>query len=245
MRFVNAAGVAKVAIPAGFMVDAAGARSDGVGYSLSPDGTTLVVTADQAWLDEPSRVFPVEVDPSLAVMADADDTYVTQGVTADRSSDPSLHVGFDGSVAHRSFLHFTGPSTMAGMNVMAADLSLWQSGAGSCTATPVDVFAATAAWAGSSTTSWPGPADVLDLREPRATAAAKLASARSQRGFSSRCRLRVSACHLTRAGGSSSRSSTPHRATRPAKGRVSSRPRPGAPHTGGGVRRAPADRRAR
>ena len=154
------AGVVKVVIPPGFMVDAEGVTSTGVTYALTPDGSRLVVTVDEAWLADPARVFPVAVDPSLSLVADADDTYVSEGVIpgVDQSSSSVLQVGFDGTRAHRSFLHFTGPSTMAGMNVLAADLALWQTGSGWSAATPMDVYAVTEAWEGATTTEWPGRA---------------------------------------------------------------------------------------
>ena len=189
--FETAAGVAKVTIPPGFMVDAVGVRSEAVSTALSPDGTRLVVTVDPTWLADPARVFPVEVDPSLSVVADADDTYVTHGLAppgVDQSSSPELQVGFDGSTAHRSFLHFTGPSTMAGMNVLAADLSLWQSGSGSCSATPTDVYAVTQAWVGASTTQWPGPT----------TAATPAATMSSGKGHDATCAAGAVGVDLTR-----------------------------------------------
>lgn len=159
VAMVSAAGVAKVTAPPGFMVDAAGVTSTAVVYSLSPDGASLVVTADAGWLANPARVFPVVVDPTLSVVADTDDTYVTEGEVpaVNHSGSSLLKVGFDGSNVHRSFLKFSGLAGYEGMNILAADLALWQSGSGSCTASPVDVHGITQTWDGTATTAWPGP----------------------------------------------------------------------------------------
>lgn len=156
---VNASGVPKVTVPPGFMVDAVGTTSTAVSYALSPDGTSLVVTAGDAWLSDPSRAYPVQVDPTLSALADTDDTYVAQGESpaVNHSTEVTLEVGFDGTHVHRSFLKFSALAGYEGMNIMAADLALWQSGSGSCTASPVDLHGVTETWDGTALTTWPGP----------------------------------------------------------------------------------------
>lgn len=54
-------------IPAPFMTDAEGNRSDAVRYALSGTGGayTLDVIADPAWINAPGRVFPVTIDPTV------------------------------------------------------------------------------------------------------------------------------------------------------------------------------------
>ena len=55
-------------IPRGYMVDADGARSDAVSYSVSDLGNgkyKFTVTADADWINSDGRAFPVEIDPSL------------------------------------------------------------------------------------------------------------------------------------------------------------------------------------
>jgi len=58
-------------IPAPFMTDAAGAVSTDIGLALEPgpSGTGFVLTLrpSVAWLTDPARVFPVTIDPSLAL----------------------------------------------------------------------------------------------------------------------------------------------------------------------------------
>ena len=55
-------------LPAPYMTDAAGSRSDAVSYSYErrEGGYTLTVTADGRWIDSDERVFPVTVDPTVS-----------------------------------------------------------------------------------------------------------------------------------------------------------------------------------
>ena len=55
-------------IPAPYMTDSAGEYSEAVTYSLEETDSgswALTVTADEAWMNDPSRVFPVSIDPTL------------------------------------------------------------------------------------------------------------------------------------------------------------------------------------
>jgi len=57
-------------IPAPYMLDADGARSDNVTYTLADGGNgkyTLTVTADASWINADDRAFPVTVDPAITV----------------------------------------------------------------------------------------------------------------------------------------------------------------------------------
>ena len=55
-------------IPAPYMMDADMVDSDAVSYGLSQDkdgNWLLTVEADQNWIEDPARAFPVEIDPTL------------------------------------------------------------------------------------------------------------------------------------------------------------------------------------
>lgn len=172
--FRDSAGVVRMTIPPGWMEDSSTdpdtglpATSTGVTYALSSDGAALVVTLDRAWLDDPARVYPVRVDPTLEptyahIWSETDDTYVADtGSATDRSTQYVLKAGFDGTSVYRSFLHFD-LTSLEGMNVIGADLALVQNGSGSCTATPLDVYEVTEEWAGDETMTWPGPDTAAD-----------------------------------------------------------------------------------
>jgi len=163
VSFRDVDGSIRLIIPPGSMQDSShadasgqGVSSDGVEYSLGSGGTELEVSLDHGWLNDPERVYPVQVDPTLSVWSESDDTYVTDGVTADNSSGYLLKVGYDGTHVNRSFMHFD-LSDLDGMDVLAADLAFVQNGSGSCASSPMDVYQVTTSWSGSTTTSWPGP----------------------------------------------------------------------------------------
>lgn len=166
VAFVDGNNHVKFVIPPGYMedssVDAVGnpAASDAVAYALVDGGQTLEVSVDGEWLTDPARQFPVMVDPTVYVYSDADDTFVASVGSTDRSGYYVLKAGYDGTYKYRSFLHFD-MSQFDDMNLLAATLRLAQTGSGSCTASPLDVYQVTESWSGSTTTSWPGP-DVSD-----------------------------------------------------------------------------------
>ena len=67
-------------IPAPFMTDADGARSDDVWYELeeSTKGKyTFTVVADNAWINDSYRAFPVTVDPQLIIQENLEDNGLT------------------------------------------------------------------------------------------------------------------------------------------------------------------------
>ncbi|MCC5951920.1 MAG: hypothetical protein JJU45_07465 [Acidimicrobiia bacterium] len=114
VRFVDTEGSpdgGSLWIPHGWMVDSSvhpttgrPAYSDGVSYRIAERSgeTVLVVSADEEWLADPERVYPVMVDPALALTLDVADTYVTDGDSADHSAEPSLWVGHDDATGKAS-----------------------------------------------------------------------------------------------------------------------------------------------
>ena len=158
-------------VPTGWMVDSninkvsgQGAVSDRVSYSLIPwnGGTALQVSLDSAWLDDPSRIFPVTVDPTVVAAVDvgddSDDTYVTSGFTNDNVGQSTFQLGtYDGG-AHVSAIydHFSGVSAYNNDNILAATLYAWNSYSWSCSARGVGVYQVTQPWGGTTMTGWPG-----------------------------------------------------------------------------------------
>lgn len=73
-------GDAKYSIPAPYMVDANGERSNEVAYTLtalSTGGYRLTVTANAAWINAESRAFPVKIDPSINYDTGIIDTHIS------------------------------------------------------------------------------------------------------------------------------------------------------------------------
>lgn len=115
--FVDAAGSVAFAFAAPFMFDSAqsddglGARSEAVRLEIAEDSPGLVVrlAADREWLEDPARVFPVVIDPTVRFDQADQDTFIAEGQFADYNygADDELLVGVaGGGEAVRSLLRF-------------------------------------------------------------------------------------------------------------------------------------------
>lgn len=130
-----------------------GKHSEGVTYRLVPHrgGTALEVSLDQAWMDDPERVYPVKVDPSFHPQnTQADDMFVQQPYTNDYSGLTELKVGtFNGGTDKaRSFLHFDGLNFLDGKVI--DDTIFWLSAfhSWSCTESETRLHRITGWWSG-------------------------------------------------------------------------------------------------
>jgi RHS repeat-associated protein len=169
LRLLDENGTAYGVIPPGSMADSAagtrtglGATSNGVRYTLAKTGAggwSLRVDLDAGWLHDPHRVFPVTVDPSLTINADADDTFVMSNSPGDNSGAIDLDVGTPDGGGHvaASYLHVSGlVSQLRNQYILGATLNLIDIWSASCTPSPVSLYAVTGTWSGSGLRSWPG-----------------------------------------------------------------------------------------
>ena len=82
-------------IPAGFMFDSAGEKSDLVEYDLASSGNgkyLLTITADKEWANDEERVFPLTIDPSIGVPSSTVTDLCISSSNADRSSPTDLNM---------------------------------------------------------------------------------------------------------------------------------------------------------
>jgi RHS repeat-associated protein len=119
-------------IPPGWMEDAAdpdAASSNDVAVQLSTQGgeTALELTPDLTWLQDPARVYPVTIDPTLIHKANFD-TYVDSGTpNTGNGSKQVILVGreSDGGSIRRGLLRFDSVgSTLSGYSVLYAELRM-------------------------------------------------------------------------------------------------------------------------
>lgn len=143
----DASGRERAQIPAGYLTDSAAvpAVSNGVRYELiSHDGgQALRVSADSAWLRDPARVYPVQVDPSVLTLV-ANEAMATSGGT--RNSGPELPIG-DGNVMYLKF----DTKLLTNHRVFNSQLYLTSYGAPSCRPEAVTVHPVTEAWSETGT----------------------------------------------------------------------------------------------
>jgi YD repeat-containing protein len=152
VALVDAAGKERASVPAGSMSDASRnphtgdpATSTGVTYHLVPGG--LRVDLDQNWLNDPSRQYPVVVDPSVASPNASASMYVQNGVQNDGGTE--LKTGFDGAdnIHAATYLKFDGiENTLHNEKIFGAQLYLVNDWSWSCQPRPVTVHAVTSPW---------------------------------------------------------------------------------------------------
>lgn len=175
----DAAGEVRASIPPGFMYDSVpdprtgtGVRSNDVTYRLVKDGDAwqLEVTLDAEWLRSPQRVYPVTVDPPLALRDfTSQDTFVSSDTWANRdnSSETFLKIGTnDGGVEKAAaYLRFDAVQyDLKQFYIVGASLSLYQTWARSCVNSTMTVYPVTEYWYEQTgkATKWPGPAYSTD-----------------------------------------------------------------------------------
>jgi hypothetical protein len=142
-------------IPAASMTDARidpqsaePAFSEDVAMELVEKGGEyeLTVTPNLAWLQDPKRVYPVEIDPTLTKSPSLD-TFVQTGITSGQSGSDELKSGtFDsGSTKARSFVKFDLTGLM-GKEILSATFSLQEFHSWSCTASQVNASRVEETW---------------------------------------------------------------------------------------------------
>ena len=160
ITLTDSANKTKAVIPAGDMIDAGAARSNGVTYQLV--NNNLQVTLDVAWLHDPKRQFPVQVDPTVKMPVDGgsgtDAMYVQDGVGSAKG-DQDLLVGTVDGHQSASYVKFTDlVSKLQYHTIFGAQLWMVEYNSDSCQPREVTVDPVTGAWTGGSGYSWPGPA---------------------------------------------------------------------------------------
>jgi hypothetical protein len=139
------------------MTDASGVQapvSENAPLALDTTGgrLVLVLTPDLSWLQDPSRVYPVTIDPTTTVNTNTA-TYVRSDLSNPVGNVSQLQVGSSngGSTIARTLVNWD-LSTLAGMQVTSASLVAWESNSASCTASPVSIYLVTSSWSASSVT---------------------------------------------------------------------------------------------
>ena len=126
----DASGSVAFSVPAPVMWDSATSRSTSrrVSFDLSPEGEgwLLRLTADRTWLEDPDRVFPVQVDPTTAVSAAQDCFVSSSSPDGDFCPTTYLLAGRNTSTrTDRSLLKFDVSAIRRDAMVLASDLAIY------------------------------------------------------------------------------------------------------------------------
>lgn len=163
----DAAGAVVGYIPPGYMEDSNidprsgdGSRSEDVRYELlgSPGSQVLRLSADHAWLADPSRKFPVLVDPTVTRISSHGSSYVMYPYTNDYSGESELKVGTynSGSNKAAALLKFS-MSDINKHHILDAKLNLYSIWSYSCSSRDLYIRPLSEFWTTSGNKSWPGP----------------------------------------------------------------------------------------
>lgn len=127
VEFVDRRGRVAFTMPAPFMYDAAGAVSHDV--TLSVTGSSLRLAADEAWLADAARAWPVVVDPTLVAKPAQRDCWIGNGTEVASSNcgtnSDYIRVGYTGSAKRRGLVKFDVSSIPRNATVTDADLALY------------------------------------------------------------------------------------------------------------------------
>ncbi len=164
--FRDAEGQVQAVVPTGWMEDSTTdpvtggpAVSGDVHYRLDQrDGSWfLTLELDDTWLDDPERVYPVQVDPSVVEVDSDGDAFVQDDwPTTNYSGDDELKVGSYNGGASRAISYLLFDDVSSELNnryILNADLGLFNHWSSSCSPREVRVHQVEESWS-SGTVTW-------------------------------------------------------------------------------------------
>lgn len=106
--------------------------------------TELRLTPDQQWLNDPARVFPITIDPTVNPLHTTFDTYVKEGSTTDHSGANDLQLGVVSGKRARSFLSWD-TTALKGKQITSAKTYFWNWWSPTCAAKSWEIWTTEAA----------------------------------------------------------------------------------------------------
>ena len=158
----DAQGTVIFCISAPYMFDAAGQTSGDVSLNIlsEADGVLRVkITADKAWINDESRVYPVKVDPNILEAVQSFDQDATAIYKSATYPDGSLVIGNDKGTTYskaKAYVKFSLPTlgsgdvVTSGMLCMSQYSDTYGFSVGDVTSLQVNVYKVTSSWTGSS-----------------------------------------------------------------------------------------------
>lgn len=142
------------------VVDSAGTKEAGAHYVLSQTGghARLALSLDAQWLNDPERVWPVLVDPTVVLSYDGisivktfnganTDCQIQSGSGANTNSctTTTLSMGYNGTSIYRSLAQFNTQIPTDSI-ILKADLAFYLDSTAAATAVPVELHTLTQTW---------------------------------------------------------------------------------------------------
>jgi RHS repeat-associated protein len=139
-------------VPAATLSDAAGATSSAARFAIAADGSAVTLSVDRAWLSDPSRAFPVTVDPSVVGVSPSAETYIYSGApTTNYSAQTTEKLGHDVGGEYRLLVKYDVASALPKhVDILQSALQT-ESLSASAGAISVQTFQSAQAWTTSAT----------------------------------------------------------------------------------------------
>ncbi|GAA1753312.1 hypothetical protein GCM10009681_25390 [Luedemannella helvata] len=102
-------------------------------------GFELKLTPDATWLDDPARVFPITIDPTINPLYTTFDTYVKEGESVDRGGENDLQLGVVGGAITRALVRWN-TEDLRLTRITSATSYFWNWWSPSCTAKSWDMW---------------------------------------------------------------------------------------------------------
>lgn len=160
VTFTNSEGEIIFTMHAPYMFDSTGELSEDIEVALIAKGTgcyILTMTPDASWLGDPSRVYPVVIDPYVSpssAKSNIIDNYVLQYDDAQNSSLDRLYIGKKNGLTARAYIRFQAmPYIPATATIDMAHFRL-ELTSGTSTTNSIDVYQVTGDTWDSSTITW-------------------------------------------------------------------------------------------
>lgn len=143
-----------------YMYDSAAELSEDIVVSLITKGNdhyimTMIPNAD--WLNDPSRVYPVVIDPYVSpssVQSNIFDNYVLEGSGVQNSNLDRLYVGNKSGATARAFLKYRAMPYIPVPSRIDAAYQRLEITSGTSTTNPIDIYTVTGSDWASGTISW-------------------------------------------------------------------------------------------
>jgi RHS repeat-associated protein len=113
--------------------------------------SSLTLTPDPKWLQDPARVWPVTIDPSVSLGASQDCKIDQSAPTTSYCTDNTIRVGVKNSNAQRSLLTFDTSGIPYDATVLNSDLALYATNETNSTPIDIQIQRLTQSWNNSAT----------------------------------------------------------------------------------------------
>jgi RHS repeat-associated protein len=153
--FVNEASQTQFAFLAPYMFDSSkgsNMASHAVSMTLTQNGSGLSVkvVADRTWLSDPSRKWPISIDPTITLTG-SDCEILSGAPSSSYCGSTNINIAYDGTFVDRALVNIRPETVLSNVQIVSASLQMYDFYNSSANVAPVGLYQITQAWDGSAT----------------------------------------------------------------------------------------------